>query len=187
MLAQSETFDSYEGQCTSEYSTFRDIPTKESISGQEMVKLQSLSDLEQNSDIFRGVGLAVPYISLKRVRENVDLVTDEAELELLTDKALQIGVDKIIDRIKSELKAENIDCSVILEVFNDVEVENWNSFGITIKPKDPIASHKTLMTLWDKLLLSIAEETNKLESRGEIIESERDHIQSKLVISVEVD
>ncbi len=98
----------------------------------------------------------------------------------------ELPIDKIIDRIKSELKAENIDCSVILEVFGDAEVKNWDSVGITLKLKDSIISHKTLMTLWDKLTVSMAKEINRLESMGEITKSERDYIQSKLVISVEM-
>lgn len=124
---------------------------------------------------------------IKSLRERVDIVTDEAEVELQMDKILSIGVNKIIDRINSELKTENIDCSVILEVFHDVEVENWDSFEITIKSENPTIPHKQLLMLWDKLSLSVAEETNKLVSQGEITESEQDHIQSKLVISVEVD
>lgn len=123
---------------------------------------------------------------LKSLLKKVDIVTDEAEFELLRDDTLFIGVDKILDRIISELNTEDIDCSVALEVFHDMEVENWDSFKITIKSKDPTIPHKRLLELWDKFSLSVLEETNKLKSQGEITESEQSHIQSKLIISVEV-
>ncbi len=107
--------------------------------------------------------------------------------ELPIDKALQIVVDKIINRIKLELIAEKIDCSVCLEIFGDAEVKNWDSIGITIKLKGNIKSHKALQILWDKLTVLMTKEINRLETGGEITKSERDYIQSKLVISLDID
>lgn len=146
---------------------------KSLTSNNNYILLSEIEDILKNKEYFDSI------------RHHTKYITDEAELWLSDDKYMLESIYNILIRFTNKL--ESISYNIGLEVFYDVELENWGTFRIVVKPKEVAEENfDQLMELWDELSVLSNNIFNNLSENNDINKNKIDEIKSKVIVSIDI-
>jgi len=135
------------------------------------------------SDIMKEI---VAECYLEKIKNKSDYVSQEAEFWLGKDPYVLESVFEVLKAISK--KIERVDADIGLEVFSDVEVEDWDTFRVVIKPKDmQEKDFDEVMELWDELSEKANKILENLSSKNKMYEKKIDKLKSNFIVSIDVE